>query len=615
MAGTIARSEVTDSPGNVADAGPRDVVNAAPRNVRGRDVAVGADEMIAALRTLAHGGIDDNAMHLAFAPNVRSTVSPVVIALRWSAVMYGMIFGAARVFDEGSYTVVVTLAVCLFLTSWRTSIPLRLGSAITIERTVALTDTVIVALAVGYSGGPESPYKYCVMACVAVVSFGWGYGWLASSIGVAVAGMVVGGLASPDLDAIPAPSSIGGIAVPVVVIGLLAAFTRSKLLEAERQRQRLAGHLESLSEANDLLTMLNAVARTLPRSLNQRDALDSARVQLTTTFRANVICLLELDESHEEWVPKLAEGCVLRPTCTTDELPIHLRQAIDTHGPWLVANLKEGSLPPISPGSGSGIYTHLQARGRTVGVLGLEHPVVDHFRPRDKRLLEGVADVLALTLDNAKWFGRLRSLGAEEERSRIARDLHDRLGQWLTYISFELESIISNDDGKFPELAQLYTDVQRALEELRDTLRQLRSGVSEDQSLAVVAREVIERFSERTDLTVDLQITNPTQHLSVPIENEMLRIMQEALTNIDKHAKARHVQIRWVVAAGRGTLTVTDDGRGFDARQGVRDSAYGLVGMRERADVIGGRLTIESNPGEGTTITVVAGASSGHKEE
>jgi signal transduction histidine kinase len=123
-------------------------------------------------------------------------------------------------------------------------------------------------------------------------------------------------------------------------------------------------------------------------------------------------------------------------------------------------------------------------------------------------------------------------------------------------------------------------------------------------------RELADRFAERTDIDVTFSVTHPDQRLPVPVENELLRIMQEALNNIDKHAKASRVDVKWDVDAGRGVLTIHDNGRGFDAAQGVRDSAYGLVGMRERADVIGGRLSITSALGEGTTITVSAGSMS-----
>jgi signal transduction histidine kinase len=224
--------------------------------------------------------------------------------------------------------------------------------------------------------------------------------------------------------------------------------------------------------------------------------------------------------------------------------------------------------------------------------------------------MDGLGDVLALTLDNARSFRRLRMLGADEERSRIARDLHDRLGQWLSYISFELERIITTSQAEDSgELDRLYTDVQTAIGELRETLRQLRSEVTEDRSFAAVARELIDRFNARTDgqAAASLTVAHPEARLAPRIENELLRVLQEALSNVAKHAQARTVAVSWDVADGAATLVVVDDGVGFDTDRGVRDSAYGLVGMRERADVAGARISVESAPGRGTTITVTAG--------
>jgi signal transduction histidine kinase len=237
----------------------------------------------------------------------------------------------------------------------------------------------------------------------------------------------------------------------------------------------------------------------------------------------------------------------------------------------------------------------------------VEHRDRGHYSQRDVRIMEGLADVLALTVDNARSFQRLRTLGAEEERSRIARDLHDRLGQWLSYISFELERIISTTPDGSDELDRLYADVQTAIDELRETLRQLRSGVTADRSLEVVARELVERFNARGETLGTLTVTHPGARLPVRVENELLRVLQESLSNVAKHARADRVEVTWDVVDGSGTLMIADDGRGFDAARGVRDSAYGLVGMRERADVVGARISIESVPGQGTTVTIRAG--------
>jgi signal transduction histidine kinase len=249
----------------------------------------------------------------------------------------------------------------------------------------------------------------------------------------------------------------------------------------------------------------------------------------------------------------------------------------------------------------------LRARGQVMGLLALEHPDPDHFESIDQVLREGLADVIALTVDNARWFARLRNLGAEEERLRVARDVHDRLGQWMTYLKMELERLANSDSVDRPELERLHDDAAFALDELRETLRQLRSGVSDDRPLSVLGGALVERFADRSDVAARFLVQHPDQRLPVPVENEILRILQEALNNVDRHAKAEHVEVDWTVDGGNYELVVTDDGRGFDAESAVREQSYGLVGMRERAEVIGATFEISSKPGVGTRLSVRAG--------
>lgn len=372
-----------------------------------------------------------------------------------------------------------------------------------------------------------------------------------------------------------------------------------------RDASRAGGdHTASPAHTNELLRQLHASAKTLSSSLDLRETLERARHQLVATFRPQVICLMELDELHDEWTPKLAEGAILRPSCSTAELPGPLRAMVESRQATLVERLPDAPNATIVPGSGSGLYVRLAVDERTVGLLGLEHPLPGRFNARDRAFLDELAGTLALDIDNARWFGRLRSLGSQEERVRVAGDLHDRLGQWLTYISLELERIIAGGSEDAPDLVQLYTDVQGALDELRDALRQLRSGIDETRSLGSAAEEVIDRFAERTGVDVELRVVHPHQRLPVPVENELLRILQEGLSNVDRHSKASRAIVTWDCVDGWGALTLTDDGVGFDQHHGIRDNAYGLVGMRERADVIGAHLTVSSAPGEGTTISV-----------
>ncbi|MCZ7630537.1 MAG: histidine kinase [Microthrixaceae bacterium] len=216
-------------------------------------------------------------------------------------------------------------------------------------------------------------------------------------------------------------------------------------------------------------------------------------------------------------------------------------------------------------------------------------------------------DVIALTVDNAPL---VRPPEKPRRRRRaVARgpQVHDRLGQWMTYLKMELERLANSDGVARPDLERLHDDAAFALDELRETLRQLRSGVSEDRPLSILGGDLVERFADRSDVAARFVVHHPDQRLPVPVENEILRILQEALNNVDRHAKAEHVEVDWTVDGGNYELTVSDDGCGFDTDSAVREQSYGLVGMRERAEVIGD-LRDQLKTGRRHRLSVKAGA-------
>ena len=139
------------------------------------------------LRAVPYGGVDESARSLQVPPAVQATVSPVIVAIRWAAVMYGMVYAAFKVADERNLEVVYALIVVLFLASWRTVRPIRLAGRRRRDIVLAFTDAILVGAAVGISGGFDSPYIFAVLACAAVVAFGWGIlaGCLSLAVGVA----------------------------------------------------------------------------------------------------------------------------------------------------------------------------------------------------------------------------------------------------------------------------------------------------------------------------------------------------------------------------------------------------------------------------------------------
>ncbi len=544
-----------------------------------------AGELVAVWRVLRHGGVDESLNALPIPPALSAFLPTAIASLRWATVLFGMVFAEPRAVD-GDAGVVGSLAILLFLSSWRSWRPLRLGSHDPLDRTVAITDAALAGIAIAWSGTFLSPFAPAAIALPVLAAFGWGAieGLLSSAalVGAAVMfGFTIG------RHPLPTGRAWWGATALVVTVGAAIAARRAAFA-AEVRRAALSGQVETLTDANDLLSVLARVARTLPNAYNLPDALDRVRLQLVDTFRPRSILLVS-PAGDGLWRAEITDGVDAPPLIPTDALPARLLSIVD------------GS---DARGSAEALATPLRARGALVGLLLLEADPQLPYAERHQRLLVGLADVLALTIDNGRLFGRLRSFGAEAERNRIARDLHDRLGQWLTYIGLELERIMRHDGtAQSDDIDRLHHDVQSAMTELRETLRDLRTTISAERGFDVVATEVLARFRERTGLATVIDITTPGARLDLETEHELLRILQEALHNIDKHAAAKEVDVRWAVTETGARLQITDDGRGFD-QDSPRSGSFGLVGMRERAVGIGASLDIQSRPGAGTTVVV-----------
>ena len=148
---------------------------------------------------------------------------------------------------------------------------------------------------------------------------------------------------------------------------------------------------------------------------------------------------------------------------------------------------------------------------------------------------------MALAIDNARWFARLRTVGADEERTRIARDLHDRIGQSLAYLAFELDRIVTSQakgDDVGTSLEQLRDDVRGVIREVRDTLYDLRTDVSDSQDMADHPRG-LRRPGDRAQPASSVELyCDRDARLPILQEREMWRIAQEALTNVERHSAA-----------------------------------------------------------------------------
>jgi signal transduction histidine kinase len=190
----------------------------------------------------------------------------------------------------------------------------------------------------------------------------------------------------------------------------------------------------------------------------------------------------------------------------------------------------------------------------------------------------------------------------EDERRAISRELHDGAGQALTAIRIHLQLLAAKVEGdaakKLVERTTSMTD--ETIEEIRRAVRQLGPAILDEIGLAAALERTCDDFADRSRVELTRTIDTSGAALSAAVESACYRIAQEALTNVTRHAAARRVELRLVVEGERLVLTVKDDGRGFSTTASA--AGRGLPGMRERAELLGGALTVTSSPGAGTTV-------------
>ena len=196
----------------------------------------------------------------------------------------------------------------------------------------------------------------------------------------------------------------------------------------------------------------------------------------------------------------------------------------------------------------------------------------------------------------------------EGERHQIARELHDEIGQALTAVSMNVDALRQATPG--PDAARRIEEtaaiVQHVLEQVRNMSLDLRPSILDDLGLVAALRWYVARQAEKSDLEIDFRARSLEERLPAEVETACFRIAQEALTNIARHARARRVRVELARSNGELELGISDDGAGFDvvrARERARrGESFGLLGMEERAALLGGSLELTSNPGRGTRL-------------
>jgi two-component system NarL family sensor kinase len=370
-------------------------------------------------------------------------------------------------------------------------------------------------------------------------------------------------------------------------------------------------HAKQLQRRNAELSIINSMAQALNRS-----------VDLEQTLRAILAQVAELLDLQTGWVWLLREDDKQSYLAAAQNLPPALAHhphkmegscyCLDTYrdgdldGAANVNVVTCSRLKNLVDGT-DGLRYHasipLYAHGKKLGVLNVASTDWRQLSPDDLQLLYTIGDMLGIAVERARLFDRSAQVGAVEERNRLAREIHDTLAQGLTAVSLQLESadaLLEADDDP----VRIRKMVQQALALTRANLEEARRSVLDLRAAPLAGRTLVEALvllTEAASLPVDLLVTGGSQPLPPRVETGLYRIAQEAINNACQHAHASQIVVKLVATPQAVTLTVEDDGRGFDLED-VAQSRFGLVGLNERVKLLNGRFHIESTPGQGTKI-------------
>jgi len=241
-----------------------------------------------------------------------------------------------------------------------------------------------------------------------------------------------------------------------------------------------------------------------------------------------------------------------------------------------------------------------------LGVLDIQSTRPEAFYEMDLLTAQTIADEVANAYENARLYRETRDMAVLEERNRMAREIHDTLAQGFTGIVLQLEAAEQALEGKKPESAQEHFDRARSLareslSEARRSVWSLRPRALEQLPLIDTLRQETESFARDSALKTSFTTSGESYPLHPDVEPALLRICQESLTNVRKHARASEVEVRLAFKKGLIGMSIRDDGVGFDPAAPTTGT-LGLTGMRERVRLLGGTLTVQSQKGKGTLV-------------
>jgi signal transduction histidine kinase len=418
------------------------------------------------------------------------------------------------------------------------------------------------------------------------------------------------------------------VAIAVFVVRILRVFELERrrqldLAVQERfqtQEKALAAQQQACEEIQEWSASMAQTVHSISSAISQPTALDeTTRVVLRNTLalaglQSGAVFLLDEEEqvlhlvAHEGLPPWVTD--YLSEVKVGDGLAGWVAQTEEL----LILDDIAHDPRPFVPRSTDVVKFYvgipLKAGGKLLGVMNLSSNQAHELAPRHVALLVAAGHQLGVAIEDSRLHSLLRSMAAMEERVRLSRELHDNLAQVLGYLNIKIESIRGLMRGNnVPQILDELQDMEevavRAYDDVRDSISALRVRVSPDENLIRTLREYVADFSEHSGIEMTLDTPSSSEPSFAPdTEIQVLRIIQEALTNVRRHAQATRAWVTVSVDGGRAVVVIGDNGKGFDLQSTAPDGHehLGLLTMRERTESVGGRLQIDSWVGKGTRI-------------
>ncbi|PMR59101.1 ATPase [Verrucosispora sp. ts21] len=389
----------------------------------------------------------------------------------------------------------------------------------------------------------------------------------------------------------------------LAVLGLYAAQTLHRVMQLRQDTKP-----QPYAEATRLLTQLRTVARQLPgATLDPGGISEHLLEELRTVARTDrgavlsasgggrLVVLAQIGADRVDWETTLDADSAIADAWASQQPQTAARSQSRSH----------------RGGEVSALIVPLVAGVRTVGLVVLEADAAHAYPSPVTAEVTGLTGPAALRLEAALLFDEVRSLATNEERQRLAREIHDGVAQELVMVGYGIDNALATVHEDAEETAEslrtLRQEVTRVITELRLSLFELRSEVDRHGGLAAAIAEYARTVGASGGLRVHLSLDESTARLPAATEAELLRIAQEAVTNARKHAGATNLWVTCEVDPPYAQIEVSDDGHGIGDKRS--DGHYGLAIMAERAERIRGRLEIRPRQPSGTTVAVVVGSS------